>query len=97
MDDFSLPVVTSQISGHALCLGGAARTLNKAERNYTIMERECLVVIWALKKFRTYFGALQELNIEWEHRPGVQNVVANVLSRNPVDNVDGSQVSCAAL
>ncbi|GFW90584.1 uncharacterized protein TNCV_566221 [Trichonephila clavipes] len=26
---------------------------------------------------------LSEFNIEWEHRPGVQNVVADVLSRNP--------------
>ncbi|GFW27964.1 hypothetical protein TNCV_768441 [Trichonephila clavipes] len=40
---------------------------------------------------------LSELNIEWEHRPGVQNVVAYVLSRNPVGNLDGSQISCAAL
>ncbi|GFV83631.1 retrovirus-related Pol polyprotein from transposon 412 [Trichonephila clavipes] len=40
---------------------------------------------------------LSEFNIEWEHRPGVQNVVADVLSRNPVGNMDGSQVSCAAL
>ncbi|GFT56960.1 uncharacterized protein TNCV_189601 [Trichonephila clavipes] len=44
---------------------------------------------WALK--------LSEFNIEWEHRPGVQNVVADVLSRNPVGNLDGSQISCAAL
>ncbi|GFV87654.1 retrovirus-related Pol polyprotein from transposon 412 [Trichonephila clavipes] len=28
---------------------------------------------------------------------GVQNVVADVLSRNPVGNLDGSQISCAAL
>ncbi|GFX19779.1 hypothetical protein TNCV_2076861 [Trichonephila clavipes] len=47
------------------------------------------MIRWALK--------LSEFNIEWEHRPGVQNVVADVLSRNPVDNVDGSQISCAAL
>ncbi|GFX24794.1 hypothetical protein TNCV_4488851 [Trichonephila clavipes] len=44
---------------------------------------------WALK--------LSEFNIEWEHRPGVQNLVADVLSRNPVGNMDGSQISCAAL
>ncbi|GFX33324.1 hypothetical protein TNCV_811861 [Trichonephila clavipes] len=28
---------------------------------------------------------------------GVQNVVTDVLSRNPVGNLDGSQISCAAL
>ncbi|GFY22815.1 hypothetical protein TNCV_2180761 [Trichonephila clavipes] len=44
---------------------------------------------WALK--------LSEFNIEWEHRPSSQNVVADVLSRNPEDNVEGSQISCAAL
>ncbi|GFU02151.1 retrovirus-related Pol polyprotein from transposon gypsy [Trichonephila clavipes] len=106
----------------------AFRTLNKAERHYTVTERECLAVIRALNKFKTYFGPLPvkvitdhaaltkltngknlssrmirwalklpEFNIEWEHRPGVQNGVADLLSRNPVDCVEGSQLSCAAL
>ncbi|GFT27231.1 transposon Ty3-I Gag-Pol polyprotein [Trichonephila clavipes] len=47
------------------------------------------MIRWALK--------LSEFNIEWEHRPGVQNLVAGLLSRNPVDSVEGSQISCADL
>ncbi|GFW77087.1 hypothetical protein TNCV_2725171 [Trichonephila clavipes] len=47
------------------------------------------MIKWTLK--------LSEFNIEWDYRPGVQNVVAHVLSRNPVGNMDGSQISCAAL
>ncbi|GFX33473.1 retrovirus-related Pol polyprotein from transposon 17.6 [Trichonephila clavipes] len=47
------------------------------------------MIRWALK--------LSEFNIEWEHQPGVQNVVADILSRNPVGNLDGSQISCASL
>ncbi|GFY03487.1 hypothetical protein TNCV_3211241 [Trichonephila clavipes] len=39
------------------------------------------MIRWAL--------TISEFNIEWEHRPGVQNVVA--------DNMDGSQISCAAV
>ncbi|GFT53689.1 retrovirus-related Pol polyprotein from transposon opus [Trichonephila clavipes] len=103
----------------------ASRTLNKAERNYTVSEQECLAVIWVLNKFRTYFGVLPvkvitnhaaltkltngknlsstmirwalKINIEWEHRHGTQNVVADVPSRNPVDSVEGSQILCAVL
>ncbi|GFT56200.1 hypothetical protein TNCV_129961 [Trichonephila clavipes] len=30
---------------------------------------------------------LVEFNVEWEHRPETQNVVAYLLSRNPVENL----------
>ncbi|GFY31118.1 hypothetical protein TNCV_4360251 [Trichonephila clavipes] len=39
---------------------------------------------------------LSEFNTKWEHRSDVQNVVADILSRNPAGNMDGSQISGAA-
>ncbi|GFX69592.1 hypothetical protein TNCV_1769611 [Trichonephila clavipes] len=47
------------------------------------------MIRWVLK--------LSKFNIEWEHWPGSQNVVANAISRKPGDNVEGSQISCAVL
>ncbi|GFX13417.1 retrovirus-related Pol polyprotein from transposon 17.6 [Trichonephila clavipes] len=132
-EQFNLFTDASEVGiGAVLCqnhrpIAFTSRTLNKAERNYTVTEGECLAVIWTLNKFKTYFESLpvkvitdhaalskltnwknlssrmirltlklSEFNIEREHRQGVQNIFSDVLSRNPVGNMDGSQISCAA-
>ncbi|GFT21356.1 retrovirus-related Pol polyprotein from transposon 297 [Trichonephila clavipes] len=73
----------------------ASRTLNKAERNYTVTERECLAVIGALNKFKTYFGPLP-VKVITDHA-ALKKLTNDHLSRNPMDSIEGSQISCAAL
>ncbi|GFX67871.1 retrovirus-related Pol polyprotein from transposon 297 [Trichonephila clavipes] len=105
-----------------------SRALSNAERNYTVTQRESLVVVWALNKFKTYLGSLPikvitdhaaltrltngknlssrmirwvlklaEFNIEWKHRIGTQNAVADVLSRNPFESIIGEKVNSAII
>ncbi len=33
-----------------------AKTLLPAEKNYLIIEKECLIVMWAIQKFKHFFS-----------------------------------------
>ena len=46
----------------------ASKKLNKHQKRYSVMEKECLALIWATQKFSTYlFG--KEFVIQTDHQP----------------------------
>ncbi|RVW66647.1 Retrovirus-related Pol polyprotein from transposon 17.6 [Vitis vinifera] len=83
--DFAIGVVLGQREdGKPYVIYYASKTLNEAQRNYTTTEKELLVVVFALDKFRAYlvgsFIIVFTDHSALKDKKGVENVVADHLS-----------------
>lgn len=109
-------VLTQEIEGSERVIAYASRHLNQAERNYTTTEKECLAIIWGIRKMKMYLEGYKfiiitdHLSLKWlnsidsptgrlarwalelqqyqftiQYRKGSQNVVADALSRQPLE------------
>ncbi|GKF63567.1 reverse transcriptase domain-containing protein, partial [Tanacetum coccineum] len=87
--DFAVGVVLGQREGKHFCpIHFASKTLNNAQQNYTVTEKELLAVQDAKPRLIRWILLLQEFDIEIKNKKGAENVTADHLSRLENPNLE---------
>jgi len=64
-------ILTQEMHGAERVIAYISRRLEKAEENYTTTERECLAIVWAIRKCRSYLEGyeftiiMDHLTLKW--------------------------------
>jgi len=61
-------VLSQEQDGKERVISYASRSLNSAEKNYTVTDQECLAVVWNIKHFQHYLG-MKPFEIVTDHSP----------------------------
>ncbi len=61
-------VILQEYDGEKFPVAYASKKLLVRERAYSVIERECLAIVWAVQKFQTYLYG-QEFILETDHQP----------------------------
>ena len=67
--DVGIGAVLLQSHPHGMCpVAYLSHKLMKAEKNYAVIERECLAIVWAIEKLQTYLYR-RSFVLQTDHRP----------------------------
>ncbi|KAK3766996.1 hypothetical protein RRG08_058911 [Elysia crispata] len=69
-------VLMQKHDGKPYPLSYGSKKLTAAEKNYSTIEKECLAIVWGVKKFELYLQG-----VPLEYIKGSQNVGADCMSR----------------
>jgi hypothetical protein len=61
-------VLLQESDGHLFPVAYISKKLNKCQRAYSVMEKECLAIVWAIQKFSVYLYG-REFTIQTDHQP----------------------------
>ena len=61
-------VLLQENDGKLYPVGYASKKLNLTEARYPIIEKECLAVVWGIKRFKLYFAG-RRFTLQTDHKP----------------------------